>query len=236
MNPFHRDFARGFRAVVPLWLGVIPFAFAYAVTARNGGLSLAETQLMSLLVFAGGSQFSAAGLFATGASGVEIILTTFLLNVRHVLYGMSLTRQVPMSSAQRLVAAHFLTDEAYGVTLASGESSFAFLLGAELSLFLPWNVTTGVGALAGQVIPDPSRLGVDFVFPLAFLALLIPLLKGWTEVLVAAFSGLLALALSRVAPGGVAVLVAGVAGSLLGALFTADGTPSPRPTQEEASP
>jgi 4-azaleucine resistance transporter AzlC len=218
MSPFVQDFARGFRALIPLWLGVIPFAFAYAVTALNGGLGLVETQLMSLLVFAGGSQFSAAGLFAVGASGVEIILTTFLLNARHMLYGLSLSRQVPMSAPGRLVAAHFLTDEAYGVTLASGETSFGFLLGAELSVFIPWNLATGVGALAGQGIPDPTRLGVDFVFPLAFLALLIPLLKGWTEVLVAAVSGLLALAVSQVAPGGVAILVAGVAGSLLGAL------------------
>jgi 4-azaleucine resistance transporter AzlC len=235
MNPFLRDLARGFRAVVPLWLGVVPFAFAYAVMARNGGLGLLETQLMSVLVFAGGAQFSAAGLFAAGATGVEIILTTFLLNVRHVLYGMSLTRQVPMTGAQRLVAAHFLTDEAYGVTLASGETSFAFLLGAELSVFVPWNLTSCVGALAGQVIPDPARLGVDFVFPLAFLALLVPLLKGWSEVLVAVFSGLLALAVSRVAPGGLAILVAGVAGSLLGALFTADGASRTGLSREEAS-
>ncbi|HYO53578.1 AzlC family ABC transporter permease [Archangium sp.] len=235
MNPFFRDLTRGFRAVVPLWLGLVPFAFAYAVTARNGGLDFVETQLMSVLVFAGGAQFSAAGLFAAGATGVEIILTTFLLNVRHVLYGLSLTRHVPMSGAQRLVAAHFLTDEAYGVTLASGASSFAFLLGAELSVFVPWNLATCAGALAGQVIPDPARLGVDFVFPLAFLALLIPLLKGWTEVFVAAFSGLLALAVSRVAPGGVAVLVAGVAGSLLGALLTSHEAARTELSREEAS-
>src|SRR5262245_15747960 len=87
-------FWTGFRAMAPLWLGVIPFGLAYAVTARGAGLSLLETQALSLFVFAGSAQVSAAGLFATAAGGFSIVLTTFLLNVRHVLYGLSLTRSM----------------------------------------------------------------------------------------------------------------------------------------------
>lgn len=88
----HRDgegraFRRGWGAMVPLWLGVVPFGLAYALTARQAGLSVVETQALSILVFAGSAQVSAAGLFGRGAGGVEIVLTTFLLNVRHVLYG-----------------------------------------------------------------------------------------------------------------------------------------------------
>lgn len=205
---------------MPLWLGMIPFGVAYAITARAAGLGLVETQLMSVLVFAGGAQFSAAGLFGAGASGLAIVLTTFLLNVRHVLYGLALSRRVPMSGARRLVAAHLLTDEAFGVTVAAGERSFGFLLGAELSVFVSWNLATTAGALVGAGIPDPAALGLDFVFPLAFLALLVPLLRGRTELVVAACSGLVALAASRVWPGGIAILVAGVLGSLLGAWLT----------------
>ena len=83
--------------MLPLWLGVAPFAVAYAVTARAAHLSLLETQFMSLTVFAGASQFAAAGLFGQGAGGLSIIATTFLLNVRHVLYGLSLAQQLPIS-------------------------------------------------------------------------------------------------------------------------------------------
>lgn len=118
------EFARGFHAMTPLWLGVIPFGLAYAVIARDAGLSLVETQALSLLVFAGSAQVSAAGLFGRGAGGLEIVLTTFLLNVRHVLYGVSLSRTVPLTRAQRPVAAAFLTDEAYGVAVASRVGSF----------------------------------------------------------------------------------------------------------------
>jgi 4-azaleucine resistance transporter AzlC len=213
-------FRHGFRAMMPLWLGVIPFALAYAVLARDAGLSLIETQALSLLVFAGSAQVSAVGLFGRGAGGLEIVLTTFLLNVRHVLYGMSLGRNVPLTKRERLVAAYFLTDEAYGVSVARGARTFPFVLGAELSLFLTWNLATLAGALLGGVIPDPEKIGVDFVFPLAFLALLVPLLRRRADVVVAVVAGAVAWGLSKDLPGGLPVLGAGVGGALLGAAIT----------------
>jgi len=215
-----REFWRGFVAILPLWLGVAPFAVAYAVTARAGGLGAWDTQLMSSVVFAGSSQFAAAQLFASGAGGSSVLVMTFLLNARHVLYGLSLGRVMSMTPWQRVVAAHFLTDEAYGVTIAAGARDVRFLLGAELSLFVVWNAFTLAGALLGAVVPDPARFGVDFVFPLAFLGLLVPLLRARVDVLVAVVSGAAAWALARVLPGGVVVLFAGVGGALLGAWLT----------------
>ena len=212
--------------MAPLWLGVVPFGLAYAVLARSAGLSLVETQALSLLVFAGSAQVSAVGLFARSAGGVGIVFTTFLLNVRHVLYGLSLGRDVPLTRRERLAAAFFLTDEAYGVSVARGARTFPFVLGAELSLYLTWNLATLAGALLGGVIPDPEKLGVDFVFPLAFLALLVPLLRRRLDVLVAVVAGGLAWLLSRSLPGGLPILIAGVAGSLLGAVLTRHEEPS----------
>jgi 4-azaleucine resistance transporter AzlC len=220
-------FGRGFWALAPLWLGVVPFGLAYAVTARSAGLSLLETQALSILVFAGSAQFSAVGLFAAGAAGLEVVLTTLLLNARHTLYGVSLAREIPLTRTQRPVAAFFLTDEAFGVVAASRERSFRFLLGVELSLFLMWNLATLAGFLLGAAIPDPADLGVDLIFPLAFLGLLVPLIHTRVELGVALSSGALALALSRVAPGGVPILLTGIGGSLLGAFLTR-GTPADR--------
>lgn len=210
--------------MLPLWLGVAPFALAYAVTARAAHLSVLETQWMSLTVFAGASQFAAAGMFGQGTGAWAIIAATFLLNVRHLLYGLSLARLLPTSGWTRLLAAQFLTDEAYGVTVAAGPRqpgglSLGFLLGAELSLYAVWNLFTLLGALAGSVIPDPQAVGADVVFPLAFLGLLVPLLVGRLEVLVALAAGGLAWAVSRVFPG-LTVLVAGVGGALLGAYLS----------------
>jgi 4-azaleucine resistance transporter AzlC len=224
------EFRRGFGAMAPLWLGVAPFGLAYAVAARDAGLSIVETQALSVLVFAGSAQVSAAGLFATGAGALSIVLTTLLLNVRHVLYGVSLTRSVPLTRSQVPVAAYFLTDEAFGVTTAAGGRTFRFLLGTELSLFATWNLATLVGAFSAAAIPDPERIGVDLIFPLAFLALLVPLVRGRVELGVALASGTLAWLLARAIPGGLSILVTGVTGALLGAWVTRD---RPTPTTEE---
>jgi 4-azaleucine resistance transporter AzlC len=219
--PSSDAFRRGFWALAPLWLGVVPFALAYAITARAAGLTLVETQALSALVFAGSAQFSAVGLFAAGAGGVGIVLTTLLLNIRHLLYGVSLGRRFHLTRAERPVAAFFLTDEAFGIAAgARQESSFAFLFGAELSLYVTWNAATFGGFLLGSAVPDPASLGVDLIFPVAFVALLVPLVHTRIELLVALASGVLAYVLARALPGGLPVLVTGVAGSLLGAFLT----------------
>jgi len=226
-------FRRGFWAIAPLWLGVIPFALVYAVLARDAGLSLVETQALSALVFAGSAQVSAVGLFGSGAAALEIISTTFLLNVRHILYGLLLGRRIPLSRRQRPAAAFFLTDEAFGVVAASGGRTFAFLLGAELSLFAMWNLATLGGAVAGSAITDPAELGIDLVFPLAFLALLVPLVRTRVEILVAVVSGALAYVATRGLPGGLPILLTGVVGSLLGAALTS-GRPDEEPEVDAA--
>ena len=230
MEPFRR----GFLAIAPLWLGVVPFALVYGVLARDAGLSVLETQSLSVLVFAGGAQVSAVGLFGTGAAALEIVTTTFLLNVRHVLYGLSLGRKIPLAGWRRPAAAYFLTDEAFGVVSASGERSFGFLLGAELSLFFAWNAATFGGAIAGTAITDPEALGLDLVFPLAFLALLVPLVRTRVELIVAFGSGALAYVLARDLPGGLPILVTGIAGSLLGAALTS-GRPSDDVSLDDAA-
>ena len=214
-------FWSGFRAIVPLWAGMIPFGLAYAVTARSAGLSIFETQLMSILVFSGSAQFSAAGLFLVGAAPISIILTTFIINVRHFLYSLSLGQKIKLSLTQKLIAAHFLTDEAFGITIASGQSSFAYFLGAELSVFVSWNVSTLVGSLISQTIPDPGALGIDFIFPLSFLAMIIPILKNRFDVLISLITGLSAFVLSNILQvnSGLTILLVGIFGSLLGAFL-----------------
>ena len=129
---------------------------------------------------------------------------------------------------------YFLTDEVFGVVAARQAPTFAYLLGAELSLFVTWNLSTLGGAFLGGAIPDPAKLGLDLVFPLAFLALLVPLVRTRVELAVAVVSGALAYVVARRLPGGVPIVVTGVAGSLLGAWLTR-GRPVEELRLEDAS-
>jgi 4-azaleucine resistance transporter AzlC len=230
-TPAHAsEIRRGFLAMVPLWAGIIPYALAFAILARTAGFSPVETQALSMFVFAGSAQIAIVTLFAGGAGAGAIVATTLVLNLRHILYGLSLSRKWDRPTRPPLpLLAFVLTDESYGVTIKDrldGGGGPAFFFGASSSLYLVYNLATLVGSLAGQFIPDPRRLGLDFIFPLTFVALLVPLLRGWRQCTEAALAAVAALLLGRVAPGGVAIVGAAVVAAGLGVAL--DGL-NPRP-------
>lgn len=206
--------ADGMRAIAPLMLGVIPFGLAFAISARSAGISLLDTFLMSFALFSGGAQVSAVGLVAAGAGPGVLLATTVLINLRHVLYGLTLRLRRPIPAARLALSAFLLTDEAYGVSMALGRGRSWFLLGAELTLFVGWNVATLVGALAVEAIPNPLSVGLDLIIPVMFLALVVPQVRFRRDAGVALAGGVLALGLARVVPSGVAILGAAVLTSL----------------------
>ena len=163
---------------------------------------------------------SAVGLVASGAAGLEIVLTTFLLNVRHVLYGLSLGRTATIDGWRRPVAAYFLTDEAFGVVAARRERTFGFLLGAELSLFVTWNLATlgGGAARLGDPRPDGDRCRPRLPARLPRAARAARAHTRRARRRRRRRRGCVGHGAS--APGGIPILVAGVGGSLLGAVLT----------------
>ena len=214
---------RGFAAALPLWLGICPFAVAFALLARAAGLSVAQTMAFSLILYGGASQIVAVTMLMSGVAGALIVLTAALLNLRHLLYGLSLGRLLGRRPrTPRPLLAYLLTDEAYGLTLPAalaGRGGDAFLLGSGLSLHIAWNGASLVGALLGGVLPDPETIGLDFIFPLTFLALLTPLMRTRRQLAVALVAAGLTLLLNRLAPGGLTVLLAAVPAAALGVLL-----------------
>jgi predicted branched-subunit amino acid permease len=213
-------FWRGYLALLPLWSGAIPAGVAYGVAARSAGLSAGETQLMSLVVFSAAGQIGAVSLIAGGTSPPLLIGTVMALNAQLVLLGLAIGRQLRLSWPERLATAWLLTDGAYGVSLGVGPLRLPVLLGAGASMYTGWNLGTALGAGVGAVLPSPGAFGIDLVAPLSFLAVLVPLVRTRPAVLVAAVAGATALLLVRIAPGGVAVLGAGLVGCAVGAWAT----------------
>ena len=217
---FRDEVRNGFVAVMPLWPGGIPFGITFAILARESGYSAFETQLMSLLVYAGSAQMAMVTLAAGGAGALAIVLTALTLNLRHILYGLSANRQIGVAERpRRSILAFFLTDESYGMTTRAwlaGRGSAAFMLGAGLSLYIEFNLSTLAGILFGSLLPDVERIGLDIIFPLWFLALLLPLLRTRRHLLVAAVAATIALLAGQTLSGGVTILLATVAAALTG--------------------
>lgn len=214
------SFARGAKDVGSVLLGIFPVGMAFGIAARQCGFSAVEASLMSLLVFAGASQFIGVALIAAGAGLVEVAVTTFFVNLRHVLMSASLSVHLSGTGrALRSLLAHGITDETFGVSIARfshGESSPWYMAGVSLPFYLTWNAATVAGYLAGEVLPGLVREAMQFALPAVFISLLVLSCKDRTTVLVAGFSAILSMALylGHVDFGNI-VLVA-VAGATLG--------------------
>jgi 4-azaleucine resistance transporter AzlC len=192
------EFVAGLQAELPILLGVVPFGMIYGVLALEAGLSRAETQAMSAIVFAGSSQFIMTQLFGAGTPAAIIILTAALVNLRHILYSATMAPYLDHLGARwRWLLAYLLTDEAFAVAVlhyrrhGSQAQRHWFFLGAGLALWTTWQLSTAAGILLGTRIPESWSL--EFTIALTFIALVVPNLIGRAVVVAAGVAGLTAL-------------------------------------------
>lgn len=193
------EFLTGVRDIFPLIVGSIPFGIIFGTLAINSGLSAGATLAMSALVFAGSAQFIAVGMIATGTGWLLIVLTTFVVNLRHLLYAVSLVPHIKaLSQRWKLPLAFLLTDEAFAVVIrrydAADRSPFKhwYYLGAALTMYLNWQLCTLIGISAGQMIPNAAEWGLDFAMSATFIGIVMPYLKNRPMVAAVITAGLIA--------------------------------------------
>jgi 4-azaleucine resistance transporter AzlC len=218
------EFIAGVRAELPILLGVIPFGLIFGVLAIGADLPPTVAQAMSFIVFAGSAQFIAIPLLGAGAATAVLWLTTFIVNVRHMLYSASVapfTRQLP--AGWRWLLAYLLTDEAYVVSILHYNDDTVpdahkhyFLLGAGLTLWTTWQISTAVGIFLGAQIPN--SWGLDFTLALTFIAMVMPVLKDRPTVAAALAAGVVAV-LANPLPYKMGLMLAAVTGIIVGLLI-----------------
>jgi predicted branched-subunit amino acid permease len=224
------QFVEGFVAMLPLWSGAIPAGIAYGVAATSAGIGDLEAQLMSLLVFTAAGQLTAVSLIDAGSSLVATLITVTVVNAQLPLLGIVVARQLKPTNLERAQLSLLLTDAAFGIAASREPLRHYVLVGAGLSMYLGWNIGTAIGLTTGKALGDPAEIGLDFVVPLAFLAVLVPLVRNRPAIATVVTAALVALVMLQVAPLGVAILVAGAAGSAVGvALSSAEGPAGGKP-------
>jgi 4-azaleucine resistance transporter AzlC len=177
-----------------LLVSIVGFGLVYGLAARAAGFSPIEASSMSLIVFAGASQFAAVGYVASGFPWLLIVLLTAFINSRHFFYSAALAPYIAdRPRPLRAVMAHFLTDEAFALSIAHfrriGRGDlFGYLWAALVVVYVPWNLATLAGVLIGGTIPDPRTFGLDIIFPAAMAGLAVGLINDRRD-LVAAFAG-----------------------------------------------
>lgn len=218
-----RGLLEGARESWPVALGVFTYGLVFGLLARQAGLSAAGALSMSAFVFAGASQFVALGLWGPDLPFTGIVVTTLVVNLRHVLMGAALGPWFSrLSPLQAYGSLFFMTDESWALTLSRAarreEFNAAYLLGSGLTVYAAWVCSTLAGRLAVAGLGDPARYGLDFAFTAVFLCLLLGLRRGRADLLPwMTAAGVSFLATSFV-PGKWHILAGALAGSLVAAL------------------
>ncbi len=214
------EFWKGIRDELPLQLGVVPFGLMFGVLGIASGLTPLQTILMSSILFAGASQVVFTQLWATGTPPVFVGASVSVINLRHVLYSASVApylRQLPLG--WRVAIAYLLTDEAYAVSIKHFQEQpdnpfkHFYLLGAGLTLWTLWQLSTTLGVFASATIPE--ELSLEFVIPLTFIAIVAPTIRKYPDLLACVTSGGFALA-GHALPWNSGLLIAAVGGILTG--------------------
>ena len=232
-GPWPAEAGAGFRAaattVVP---SIVAYGLVWGGLARQAGLSLAEIVAMCLLVTAGTAQFVALPMLTAGAPAWLLVVTTYVVNLRHYLMAASLAPFFAGRGRGRLaLLAHGVTDESYALALArfaQAPASAAYFAGCAAATYGAWYVGAVGGAALGSRIPDPYRYGLDFVLPAVFIAILARTVRHRWQWAVAGVAAVVALTVRSVLGGTWHIALAGVGASLLGVWLA--------PTPVEAPP
>ncbi len=190
---------------------------SYGAIAVSSGFPLWLPMLMSLLVFAGASQFMFVGIVAAGGNPFAAVLAGLLANARHLPFGFAIGDVLGQRWPARLMGSHLMIDESVAFALAQREVTRrrAAYWACGIGLFACWNLGVVAGAFAGTAISDTDVFGLDAAFPAVLLALVLPSLRDKAVRLPVLIGVLVALAATPFLPAGLPVLLA-LAGVLAG--------------------
>lgn len=218
-------FLYGCRDSIPMIVGILPFGLIYGALASLAGLSLGQAVGMSLLVYAGSAQFIAISLLTLGSGAAVILLTTFIVNLRHVLYSAALQPYVGrLSQRWRVPLAFGLTDETFAVVqrryLARGMAEHGqwYHAGVALALYLSWVSSSLLGALFGQSVPNLAAWGLDFAMLATFIGIVVPVLRSQPQIAAALVAAAVAL-LCYAWPYKLGLMAAALSGIAVGVLL-----------------
>lgn len=173
----NNEFYDGLKKGMPIALGYIPVSFTFGLMAVTGGIPIWLTIFISLSNLTSAGQFAGTGLIISGASYLEIGVTTLVINIRYMLMSLALSQKIkkPMSILKRCLISFGITDETF--TLAAvkkGEISFLYMLGLITGPFFGWGLGTALGAMSCSVLSENIQNSMGIALYAMFIALIVP--------------------------------------------------------------
>ncbi|MEM6712861.1 MAG: AzlC family ABC transporter permease [Pseudomonadota bacterium] len=212
----HKGLMRGAHRLLPISVFVFPFGVAFGAAAAETGLSPDQALVMSMLVFAGVSQFAALDMWQSPLPYLSIALVAFAVNARHIILGAALSRYVnPLPAPHWFASLLLLSDANFADSykaMKDGERDAAHVFGGGLVLWGVWAVSTAIGVFAGELMGDLQRFGVDVVMAAFFASLVLGMVPSWRHAIPVIVGCGVAIATLPVLPTGWNIIAAALAG------------------------
>ncbi|MBU2700011.1 4-azaleucine resistance transporter AzlC [Sporomusaceae bacterium BoRhaA] len=220
------NFFQGVKAAMPIAVGYIPIAIAFGLLSKSVGIPSYVSFSMSLLIYAGASQFIGINLIVLGASWWEIVVTTFILNLRHFLMTATLSQKLEKRASRkwRMLLSFGITDETFSVSSFQSQEILPryFSLGLNTMAFVAWNVGTWLGLFCASGLPDTVKSSMGIALYVMFIGLLIPQVKKSKSALVVSILAIIINSLSSwLSLGGTGwgIIIATIFSAAIGAKF-----------------
>ena len=192
-----KDIFEGMKMALPIMAGYVPLGFACGIVCAQAGMNVFQIFLMSALVYAGAGQYIAGAMIIAGATPLSIIITTLIVNSRHVLYTSVLYPYVAgWSFLKQSLFAFQITDEAFAVhstSMSKNQSNTVISFSVNIFSHFSWITSNVLGGISASLIPDATKFGLDFTLCALFIALILPKLINIPQVLAFITGGVTAL-------------------------------------------
>ncbi|WP_076373206.1 AzlC family ABC transporter permease [Peribacillus simplex] len=216
----NQNWKKGMLDSIPMGISFIVFGCIFGVMAIQIGLSPIESVLMSLVSFAGSAQLSVLSMIAENSSISAMVLTTLMINARHLLYGLSLSPYFSKFDWKfNNFIAYFLSDALYALSLNHFRQSTpqkSYIIGAGLFLYMSWGLGTLIGTISSTLLPEQYHLGLEFSMTTIFLILAFTEITSFLKLITFFITGLIVISLYFVLPLGILLLIAGLAAFIVG--------------------
>jgi 4-azaleucine resistance transporter AzlC len=209
MRSPRRTLGPTFRDIALVCLADAVVGLSYGAISVSSGFDPWVPVLMSVVVFAGASQFLFTGLVAAGGSMATAVAAALLVNARHLPFGLAIGETLGDGPLRRLVGSHLMTDESVAFTLGqpdAGRRRAAYWT-CGIGIFVSWNLAVAAGTAVGRAVRDTDALGLDAAFPAVLLALVLPALRDVATRRAALVGAAVALAATPFLPAGLPVLL-----------------------------
>lgn len=163
---------------LPTVFGYLGIATAFGVIARASGFSTITVILMSVIIYAGSAQFTTVSMLAAGSPIASIVFATFMVNSRMILMSTTVAPYFKKDSLGKgMLIGTLLTDESFALAMnklnyTNGKMNFSWFNTENVISYSTWVIATMIGALLGNFIEDPKKLGLDFANVAMFIGLL----------------------------------------------------------------